>query len=273
MNIKHSRFTGYSLYALMILLGIANVSFAQQAGVLDPAQHPQSPEYKSVFAEEMVPLDASLSWTERFNGDETFNSAQTLEQSSSITSTISSNESSGEMSMDSESMSGMKMDARGVVKTIRAEQGKVKIEHGPIDKYEMPGMTMMFKVDDPVMLEGLEPGAEVGFDVDNTSGGFVIIHIMPKMAMMSDQMEKEDMGMLDMKMDARGVVKTVRAEQGKVKIEHGPIDKYGMPAMTMMFKVENPELLEGLDAGAQVDFDVDNSSGGFVITNIEPASK
>jgi len=278
LNVKHIRFAGYPRYVLMILLGLMQVSFAQQPSVLDPTQHPQSPEYESVFPDKIIPLNAELSWTERFNSDETFNSEQTLVGSSSIHSMMSSDDASTGMSMDSESMGdmktgGMQMDAHGVVKTVRAEQGKVKIEHGPIDKYEMPGMTMMFKVDDPSMLEGLEQGAEVGFDVDNSSGGFVITHIMPKMAMMSDPMEKEDMGMADMKMDARGVVKTVRAEQGKVKIEHGPIDKYGMPAMTMMFKVDNPELLEGLEKGAQVDFDIDNSSGGFVITNITPASE
>ncbi len=277
MNSNHSRLTDYPLYVLVILLGLTRTSFAQQAAVLDHEQHPQSsPEYESVFPDNMVPLNAELSWTERFNGDETFNSQQTLAGSSSMhsmPSMMSSDQSSNAMNMDSEFMSGMKMDGQGVVKSVRTEQGKVKIEHGPIDKYEMPSMTMVFKVEDLSMLEGIEPGTEVGFDVDNSSGGFVITHLMPKMAMMSDQMEKEDADMSDMKMDARGVIKAVRAEQGKVKIEHGPIDKYGMPAMTMMFKVENPELLGTLEPGAQIDFNVDNSSGGFVITDIAPASE
>jgi Cu/Ag efflux protein CusF len=70
------------------------------------------------------------------------------------------------------------------------------------------------------------------------------------------------------KMDVRGVVQTVRELQGKVKIKHGPIVKYGMPGMTMMFKVVDVALLKGLQKGSQVDFNIDNSSGGFVITDI-----
>ena len=274
MNTKHSRLISYSICALMILLESMKTSVAQQESVLDPAQHPQSsPEHESVFPEKMIPLNAGLSWTERFNGDESFNSEQTLAGDAPMHSMMSSDGSSNATNMDSESMSSMKMDGQGVVKTVRTEQGKVKIEHGPIDKYEMPSMTMVFKVEDLSMLEGIEPGTEVGFDVDNSSGGFVITHLMPKMTMMSEEMEKDDTALSDAKMDARGVIKAVRAEQGKIKIEHGPIDKYSMPAMTMMFKVEDPELLKTLESGSQVEFNVDNSSGGFVITDIAPASE
>ena len=86
-----------------------------------------------------------------------------------------------------------------------------------------------------------------------------------KMAGMSHDMHKG--------MDGKGVVKTIRAEQGKVKIEHGPIDKFGMPAMTMVFKVQNPADLEKLEKGMAVEFDVDNSSGGFEIIRIKPAAE
>ena len=189
---------------------------------------------------------------------------------------------SGEMS-HGEMSHGMHkgMDGKGVVKTIRADQGKVKIEHGPIDKYGMPAMTMMFTVKDPSQLEGLSKGDEVGFDVDNSSGGFVVTNIM-NMAMMKEKHksmmeEKQNKSAGDASvadsgdMDGKGVVKTIRAEQGKVKIEHGPIDKYGMPAMTMVFKVQNPADLEKLEKGMVVEFDVDNSSGGFEIIRIKPA--
>ncbi len=75
-----------------------------------------------------------------------------------------------------------------------------------------------------------------------------------------------------MVMDAMGVIKQIKPGQGKVKIEHGAIESMGMPAMTMMFKVNDPSQLEGLEKGSTVDFSVDNSSGGFVITNIKPAN-
>jgi Cu/Ag efflux protein CusF len=43
--------------------------------------------------------------------------------------------------------------------------------------------------------------------------------------------------------------------------------------MTMMFKVQDPALLEGIETDTEVDFDIDNSSGGFEITNIKPTSQ
>lgn len=163
---------------------------------------------------------------------------------------------------------GGMMDGTGVVKGIRAEQGKVKIAHGPIEKFGMPKMTMMFKVEDMAMLTGLEKDQEVAFNVENTSGGFIVTRIMPKQAMsdMGREMESEA------GMDARGIVKSVRPSQGKVRIDHEPIEKYGMPSMTMVFKVKDPTMLDGLEKGLAVEFDVDNSSGGFEITNIKPVN-
>jgi len=153
---------------LAALSVFSTVSQAESSAVLDSKQHPVSPEYQSGFPSNMIPLDASLSWTERFNGNESFNPDQVLAQATTNPDGVTSEQSGGQE---------MKMDARGVVKIVRMNQGKVKIEHGPIDKYGMPGMTMMFKVTDPAQLEGLEPGTFVDFNVDNSSGGFVITNI------------------------------------------------------------------------------------------------
>ncbi|NCF36542.1 MAG: hypothetical protein GWP56_09160, partial [Gammaproteobacteria bacterium] len=35
------------------------------------------------------------------------------------------------------------LDATGVIKQIKASEGKLKIAHGPIERLGMPGMTMM----------------------------------------------------------------------------------------------------------------------------------
>jgi Cu/Ag efflux protein CusF len=242
-------------------------AIAQQAKVLDPEQHPISPEFQKVYPEKILPLDTKLSWTKRFNGDETFNEDEVLEQVATTTSMAGM----GGMEQDgTDSDHGMKMDGMGVIKQLKPDQGKVKIKHGPIERLGMPAMTMVFIVEDAEQLAGLEKGQEVGFSVDNSSGGFVVTHIM---AMSDDSMtsSSETEAGLTGEMDAQGEIKTIRVEQGKIKIEHGPIERLGMPAMTMMFKVENPELLNGLQKGNSVNFSVDNSSGGFVITDIKVA--
>lgn len=260
----------------IISVGIGSVANAQQGSVFDPTAHPTSPSFESPFADAILPLDATLSWRNRFNGDETFNEKETLGQQTNMTSMAAMDQSDPGGTSENKDQSAMGMDAMGVIKQIKSGQGKVKIEHGAIERMGMPAMTLMFKVEDLSMLEGLEKGNTVGFSVDNSSGGFVVTHLMRMPA------DGEEVGAMnttptentgvDAAMDARGTVKTIRAGQGKIKIEHGPIDRLGMPAMTMMFKVNDPSQLEGLEKGSTVDFSVDNSSGGFVITNIKPAN-
>jgi Cu/Ag efflux protein CusF len=245
---------------IMPLLGVyLGASAAEPQSVLDPAQHPRSPEYQSAYSDSVVPLDGRLSWKQRFNGDETFNSNQVLVQTKTA---VANNSSIEGLAV---SKAGTKMDARGVVKAIRVSQGKIKIKHGPIDKYGMPGMSMLFKVSDPSSLDGLKKGQNIDFNIDNSSGGFVITRIVPT--------ENNSDVKQQMTTDAIGVVKTIRESQGKIKIKHGPIDKYGMPGMSMMFKVSEPSALEGLTKGQTIGFDIDNSSGGFVITRIVPTEK
>ena len=258
MHRKHINGLTQALIIIPLLGVFPSTGVAQSSSVLDPTQHPKTPEYQSTFSGLVVPLDSKLSWTKRFNGDETFNSNQVLVQTNSTV----ANNSSTENAVVAVSRTGTKMDATGVVKAIRESQGKIKIKHGPIDKYGMPGMSMLFKVSDASILEGLKKGQKIGFDIDNSSGGFVITRIMPT--------EKSAGVKQQMTMDARGVVKAIRESQGKIKIKHGPIDKYGMPGMSMLFKVSDPSSLVGLKKGQNIGFNIDNSSGGFVITSIVP---
>ena len=137
-------------------------------------------------------------------------------------------------------------------------------------------MTMVFTVQDKALLTGFEDNQEVGFNVENTAGGFFITNIA-RLENNSDSLPEKTPNTAggaessaSASMDARGIVKTIRAEQGKVKIQHGPIERLGMPGMTMMFSVKDPALLQGVTKGAEVDFTVDNTAGGFVITNIKP---
>ena len=65
-------------------------------------------------------------------------------------------------------------DSRGVVKKIYRKDSKVKLKHGPIDKLEMPGMTMIFYVKDEALLDDINEGDEVGFDVQMDGSSFYI---------------------------------------------------------------------------------------------------
>lgn len=68
-----------------------------------------------------------------------------------------------------------------------------------------------------------------------------------------------------------GVVRQVKAEQGKVKIDHEPIPELGWPAMNMFFRVKDKALLDGLAPGDKVRFQLEKDASGLVIVRIEKA--
>jgi len=68
-----------------------------------------------------------------------------------------------------------------------------------------------------------------------------------------------------------GVVKKVDRDQGKITIQHGPLVNLGMPAMTMVFRVKEPEMLDKVTAGDNIQFVADKIDGTFTVTKIEAA--
>jgi Cu(I)/Ag(I) efflux system protein CusF len=65
----------------------------------------------------------------------------------------------------------------GEVLEVDKEQGKVTLKHGPIANLEMPGMTMVFKVVDPKMLDNLKPGDKVKFAASTQDGAITVTAI------------------------------------------------------------------------------------------------
>jgi Cu(I)/Ag(I) efflux system periplasmic protein CusF len=67
-----------------------------------------------------------------------------------------------------------------------------------------------------------------------------------------------------------GEIKKIDAEQGKVTIKHEAIQNLDMPAMTMVFRATNPELLKKAQVGDKIQFRAENVAGAFVVTDIQP---
>ncbi len=65
-------------------------------------------------------------------------------------------------------------DARAVIRSINREGGKVKLKHGPIERLGMPGMTMVFRVKDPALLDKVKEGEEVGFTIEMEGSRFFV---------------------------------------------------------------------------------------------------
>jgi Cu/Ag efflux protein CusF len=67
---------------------------------------------------------------------------------------------------------------KGTVTKIDAAAQKMTIRHGPIKKFDMDdGMTMVFRVKDPAMLNQVKPGEQIQFDADRINGAFTVIEL------------------------------------------------------------------------------------------------
>lgn len=70
--------------------------------------------------------------------------------------------------------------AEGEVTKIDAAQGKMTVRHGPIPSLEMTdGMTMVFRVSEPSMLEQVQTGDRISFDVERVNGALTITQLEP----------------------------------------------------------------------------------------------
>ena len=69
---------------------------------------------------------------------------------------------------------------------------------------------------------------------------------------------------------SEGEVRKVDKEAKKITLKHGPIANLDMPAMTMVFQVTDPAMLDHLKAGDKVKFSADKAGSGYAVTKIEP---
>ncbi len=65
----------------------------------------------------------------------------------------------------------------GEVVKIETDRGRITLKHGPIPNLEMDGMTMVFRVADPAMLQQVREGDRVRFDADRVNGALTVTRI------------------------------------------------------------------------------------------------
>ena len=188
-------------------------------------------------------------------------------------------------------------DTRGRIESVNATDGKVKLKHGPIPKFDMPGMTMVFRVQDPKLLTQIKVGDEVGVTLEKVGSGIVITGFQmgetavdktkinaipstsgakPSSAVLKTEVDAAPLASVSKSdraptaaSDTRGRIESINAAEGKVKFKHGPIPKFDMPGMTMVFRVQDPKLLTQIKVGDEVGATLDKSGSGFVITGFQ----
>lgn len=69
---------------------------------------------------------------------------------------------------------------------------------------------------------------------------------------------------------SQGEVRKIDKGAGKITLKHSELKNLQMPAMSMVFRVKDPAMLEQVKVGDQVHFVAEKVGGQFTLTRIEP---
>lgn len=65
------------------------------------------------------------------------------------------------------------------VRKVDKEAGKVTLKHGALKNLDMPPMTMVFRVKDPMLLEKLKAGDKIRFQAEKVDGAYTVTQLEP----------------------------------------------------------------------------------------------
>jgi Cu(I)/Ag(I) efflux system protein CusF len=67
----------------------------------------------------------------------------------------------------------------GEIRKVDLDNKKITIKHGEIKNLDMPGMTMVFQVKEPALLEKAKVGEKVRFKAEKSGGAIMVTDIQP----------------------------------------------------------------------------------------------
>jgi Cu/Ag efflux protein CusF len=67
--------------------------------------------------------------------------------------------------------------ASGEITKLDKAGARITLKHGEIKNLDMPPMTMVFRVSDPRLLEGLAVGQRIGFTAERINGPFNVTSV------------------------------------------------------------------------------------------------
>ena len=63
-------------------------------------------------------------------------------------------------------------------------------------------------------------------------------------------------------------VREIDKEEGQITLRHEPLEEFGMPAMSMVFRATDPALLDKVDEGDDIEFVAGRVNGQFVVKDV-----
>ena len=143
------------------------------AQATDPAASAPPLRYESAFSDYRAQQDTTLlPWKNLFTAGADFADANT--QTAPMEATARKVPVDIQAGMPTQLAQATASDTRGRIESINPTDGKVKLKHGPIPKFDKPGMTMLFRVQDPKLLTQIKVGDEVGVTLEKSGGSLVI---------------------------------------------------------------------------------------------------
>jgi len=158
----------------------------------------------------------------------------------------------------------------GTVEKVDAGTGKVTIDHGPIPNLNMDAMTMVFRAQDPALLQGVKEGDKVRFQADRVNGQISVVRIETGREQSASLTQSSAQPTAAAKLPTvAGTVEKVDTGASKITIDHGPIPNLNMDAMTMVFRAQDPTVLKGVKAGDRIRFQADRVNGQISVVRIQ----
>ncbi len=68
-----------------------------------------------------------------------------------------------------------------------------------------------------------------------------------------------------------GEIKKIDKDAGKLTIKHGELKNLEMPAMTMVFRVQNPTMIDQVKLGDKIKFVAEKVAGSLTVTSLKLA--
>ena len=102
--------------------------------------------------------------------------------------------------------------------------------------------------------------------VTSASTVYAAAHSGAPMSMGDSKKEATSSASTDM---TEGVIRKVDMDSKKITIKHGDIKNLDMTAMTMVFQVKNPAMLEQVKAGDTIRFKAEKLNGAIVVTDMK----
>lgn len=156
----------------------------------------------------------------------------------------------------------------GTIEKVDTTANKVTIDHGPIPNLNMDAMTMVFRVQDPALLQGVKAGDKVQFQADRVNGQISVVRFGSGGAQAAPAKPAAQSAATTNLPTVAGTVEKVDAGASKITIDHGPIPNLNMDAMTMVFRAQDPAVLKGVKAGDRIQFQADRVNGQISVLSI-----